>query len=89
MTFVRPGFNDHEGTGSKDERVDLGEVFVRGVRQVNVMEARHSDFAAERADQVFTFLAVELGLKALMLRAALLLCSMREGPLGFQDPLIW
>ncbi|AFW02573.1 hypothetical protein B932_3028 [Gluconobacter oxydans H24] len=52
------------------------------------MEARHSDFAAERADQVFTFLAVELGLKALMLRAALL-CSMREGPLGFQDPLIW
>ncbi|GBQ94247.1 hypothetical protein AA3250_3009 [Gluconobacter albidus NBRC 3250] len=59
------GLDDHEGTGQKDEMVNLGCAITRGLGKTNVMEAWPSQIVQEGADPVFAFRAFEFGLKAL------------------------
>ena len=65
MARIVLGLDDHEGTGQKDEMVNLGRAITRGLGKVNVMEAGPSQFFQEGADPVLAFSTLEFSLKAL------------------------
>ena len=53
MARIVLGLDDHEGTGQKDEMVDLGCAISRGLGKMNVVESGLSKFVQEGPDPVF------------------------------------